>query len=81
MEIIIALVVAAVVAYFIFKPRKQEEVVAEAPYKVEEPVKVEAQITDAVTQAAPVKKPRAKKATASKATAAKKPRAKKTTTK
>ena len=75
MEIIIALVVIAVVAYFVFF-RKSAEPVAEAvPYKVEEPVV-------SATPAATAKKPRvAKAATAKKPavkakTATRKPKAK-----
>ena len=80
MEIIVGLVVLAIAGYFIFRPKKVEEVVEAAPYKVETPVAEQA--TQAVVESiAPAKKPRAKKPAAKKApakiTAAKKPRAKK----
>lgn len=88
MEIIIGIIIVVAVGagFYLSRRPKPEAGSAAAPYKVE------SQITDAVTQEAPVaptpvveeapaKKPRAKKATAAKATAAKKPRAKKTTTK
>ena len=80
MEIIVGLVVLAIAGYFIFRPKKVEEVVEAAPYKVETPVAEQA--TQAVVESiAPAKKPRAKKPAAKKApaakktTAAKKPRA------
>lgn len=89
MEIIIALIVAGVAAYFIFRPKKTEEVVAPAPYKVEAPKVEEAPapvVVETVVEAkpakakkAPAKKTTAAKKTTSKATATKKPRAKKTT--
>lgn len=87
MEIIIGLIVVVVAGYFIFRPKKVEEV-AEAPYKIETPVvKEEAPAPAPVAEEKPAraKKPAAKKTaakkTTSKATASKKPRAKKTTTK
>lgn len=91
MEFIIGLLVLCAVAYFVFRPKKTEEVVVEvAPYKVETPVPEDladiaiAQRPEPVATEeakAPVKKkPVAKKAPAKKAAPkapAKKPVAKK----
>ena len=80
MELIIGLIVLAVVAYFVFKPRKAVEAEA-APYKIEE-AHVASPVAEQASQAvvesiAPAKKPRAKKAPAAKKVAAKKTTAKK----
>lgn len=82
MEIIIGLIVLAVVAYFVFKPKKAVEAEV-APYKVDvapEVTPVAEQATQAVVEsiapAKPARKPRAKKPAAKKV-AAKKPAAKK----
>jgi hypothetical protein len=84
MEIIIALVVIVVVAYFVFFRKADEATpaVEVAPYKVEDPVVTETASQAMVESVAPAKKPRAKKAAPAvkKAAPAKKPVAKKTAT-
>jgi uncharacterized membrane protein YfcA len=85
MELIIGLIVIAVVAYFVFKPKKTANAEA-APYKVEaapEASPVAEQASQAVVESiVTAKKPRAKKPAAKKVaakkTTAKKPAAKKT---
>jgi histone H1/5 len=84
MEFIIPLVIAAGLAYLYvsYKKSKKESasVTPEAPYKVEAPVAVEPQITDAVTLAPTAVKLR-KPGTPKKAVAAKKPVVKTTVSK
>lgn len=81
MELVIGLIVLVAAGFFIFRPKKVEEVVEVAPYKVETPVEAPSAVAEQATQAvvesiAPAKKPRAKKPAAAKTTA-KKPAAKK----
>ena len=84
MEFIIPLFIAAVLAYLYgsYKKSKKESasVTPEAPYKVEAPVAVKPQITDAVTlapTAVKLRKPGTPKKPAAKTTTAKKPAVKK----